>query len=59
MGNQTNFDYALSQSENRLKDDPYIQIIEQQARRIQAQQDNYIYTLNYDDYIIERDINKM
>ena len=57
-GNQTNFDYALSQSENRLKDDPYIQIIEQQARRIQAQQDNYIYTLNYDDYIIERDINK-
>ena len=57
-GNQTNFDYALSQSENRLKDDPYIQIIEQQARRIQAQQDNYIYTLNYDDYIKERDINK-
>ena len=57
-GNQTNFDYALSQSENRLKDDPYIQIIEQQARRIQAQQNNYIYTLNYDDYIIERDINK-
>ena len=57
-GNQTNFDYALSQSENRLKDNPYIQIIEQQARRIQAQQDNYIYTLNYDDYIIERDINK-
>ncbi|MEC7124403.1 MAG: carboxy terminal-processing peptidase, partial [Bacteroidota bacterium] len=55
-GNQTNFDYALSQSENRLKDDPYIQIIEQQARRIQAQQNNYIYTLNYDDYIIERDI---
>jgi len=58
LGNQTNFDYALSQSENRLKDDPYIQIIEQQARRIQAQQDNYIYTLNYDDYIKERDINK-
>ena len=57
-GNQTNFDYALSQSENRLKDNPYIQIIEQQARRIQAQQDNYIYTLNYDDYITERDINK-
>ena len=57
-GNQTNFDYALSQSENRLKDDPYIQIIEQQARRIETQQDNYVFTLNYDDYLIERDINK-
>ena len=57
-GNQTNFDYALSQSENRLKDDPYIQIIEQQARRIEAQQDSYVFTLNYDDYIKERDINK-
>lgn len=57
-GNQTNFDYALSQSENRLKDDPYIQIIEQQARRIESQQDNYVFTLNYDDYLIERDINK-
>ena len=57
-GNQTNYDYALSQSENRLKDDPYIQTIEQQARRIETQQDNYVYTLNYDDYLIERDINK-
>ena len=57
-GNQTNFDYALSQSENRLKDDPYIQVIEQQARRIETQQDNYVYTLNYDDYLIERDRNK-
>ena len=57
-GNQTNFDYALSQSENRLKDNPYIQIIEQQARRIEAQQDSYVFTLNYDDYIKERDINK-
>ena len=57
-GNHTNFDYALRQSENRLKDDPYIQVIEQQARRIEAQQDNYVFTLNYDDYLIEQDINK-
>ena len=57
-GNHTNFDYALRQSENRLKDDPYIQVIEQQARRIEAQQDNYVFTLNYDDYVIEQDINK-
>ena len=57
-GNHSNFDYALRQSENRLKDDPYIQVIEQQARRIEAQQDNYVFTLNYDDYLIEQDINK-
>ena len=57
-GNQTNLDYALSQSANRLKDNPYIQIVEQQARRIEAQQDNYVYTLNYEDYLTERETNK-
>ena len=57
-GNQTNFDYALSQSANRLKENPYIQIMEQQARRIEAQQDNYVYTLNYEDYLTEQETNK-
>lgn len=57
-GNQTNLDYALSQSANRLKENPYIQIVEQQARRIEAQQDNYVYTLNYEDYLTERETNK-
>ena len=57
-GNQTNLDYALSQSAIRLKDNPYMQLVEQQARRIEAQQDDYVYTLNYEDYLTEREINK-
>ena len=54
---QTNFDFALSQSVNRLKDNPYIQLVEKQARRIEAQQDNFTYTLNYDDYLSEQETN--
>ena len=53
-GNQANYQYALSQSANRLKDNPYMQLVEQQARRIEAQQDNYLYTLNYEDYLTEQ-----
>ena len=54
---QTNFDFALSQSVNRLKDNQYIQLVEKQARRIEAQQDNFTYTLNYDDYLSEQETN--
>ena len=57
-GNLVNYDFALSQSSKRLKDNPYTQLLEQQARRIEAQQDNYVYTLNYDDYLTERELNK-
>jgi carboxyl-terminal processing protease len=55
---QANYDFALSQSAKRLKDNPYIQLLERQARRIEAQQENYVYTLNYDDYLRERNDNK-
>jgi carboxyl-terminal processing protease len=57
-GNQANYQYALSQSANRLKDNPYMQLMEQQARRIEAQQDDYVYTLNYEDYLTEQETNK-
>ena len=57
-GKQANHDYTLSQSAKRLKDNPYIQLVEQQARRIEDQQDDYVYTLNYQDYLIERADNK-
>lgn len=56
--NQINYDYALSQSAKRLKHNPYIQLIEQQARSIEVQQDDYTYTLNYDDFVEERAANK-
>jgi len=57
-GNQANYQYALSQSSNRLKDNPYMQLVEQKARRIEAQQDDYVYTLNYEDYLTEQETNK-
>ena len=50
---QTNFHFALSQSTNRLKENPYIQLVEKKARRIEAQRDDFTYTLNYEDYISE------
>ena len=55
---QINYDYAISQSSERLKDHPYIQLVDQQARRIEAQQDDYTYTLNFDDYLKELELNK-
>lgn len=55
---QINYDYALSQSAERLKDNSYIQLVEQQARRIEQQQDDYTFTLNYQDYLNEREANK-
>ena len=57
-GNLNNYDFVVSQSSKRLKDNPYTQLLEQQARRIEAQQDNYIYTLNYEDHLTERESNK-
>jgi carboxyl-terminal processing protease len=57
-GNQTNYNYALNQSMERLKDNPFMKLVEQQARRIEAQQDDYNYTLNYQDYVQEKETNK-
>ena len=57
-GNQTNYDFALSQSAKRLKDDPYILLVDQQAKRIEAQQDDLTYTLNYEDFLKEQEANK-
>ena len=58
LGNLNNYDFVVSQSAKRLKNNPYTQLLEQQARRIEAQQDNYVYTLNYEDHLTERESNK-
>ena len=57
-GDQANYQYTLNQSANRLKDNTYMQLVEQQARRIEAQKDDYVYTLNYEDYMTEQETNK-
>ena len=56
--NQINYDYAISQSAKRLKDNPYIQLLEKQARGIENQQDDFTYTLNYQDYLNEQEANR-
>ena len=56
--NQPNYEFALKQSSVRLKNNPNLSLIEEQALQIQQQQDDYIYTLNYEDYLLERDKNK-
>ena len=56
--NQINYDYAISQSAKRLKDNPYIQLVEKQARGIENQQDDFTYTLNYQDYLNEQEANR-
>ena len=56
--NQSNYEFALKQSSVRLENNPNLLLIEEQALRIQEQQDDYIYTLNYEDYILEQVKNK-
>jgi len=56
--NQINYNYALSRSDERLKDSPYIKLVEKQAKRIENQQDDFSYTLNYQDYLKEQESNR-
>ena len=56
--NQSNYEFALKQSSVRLENNPNLSLIEEQAIQIQQQQDDYVYTLNYDDYILEQGKNK-
>ena len=57
--NLTNYDFVLKQSLERLEHNPYVDLIEKQARRIQQQQNDYTYTLNYQDFMEEREKNKI
>ena len=56
--NQSNYEFALKQSSVRLENNANLTLIEEQALQIQQQQDDYVYTLNYDDYILEQGKNK-
>jgi carboxyl-terminal processing protease len=55
--NQFNYDYALSESRQRLASNSYIKLVEEQAKWVQMQRDDYEYTLNYDVYLNEREEN--
>ena len=55
--NQFNYDYALSESSQRLASNFYIKLVDEQAKWVLLQQDDYEYTLNYDVYLNEREEN--
>ena len=55
--NQFNYDYALSESRQRMASNFYIKLVDEQAKWIHLQQDDYEYTLNYDVYLNEREEN--
>ena len=56
--NQSNYEFALKQSSVRLENNSNLLLIEEQAQQIQEQREDYVYTLNYEDYILEQGKNK-
>jgi carboxyl-terminal processing protease len=49
-----NFEYALERSRERIANNAYMILIDEQAKWIKAQQDDTLYSLNYEDFIEER-----
>ena len=49
-----NFEYALERSKERIANNAYMILIDEQAKWIKAQQDDTLYSLNYEDFIQER-----
>ena len=45
-----NFDFAVEQSKKRIASNSYMMLIDEQAQWIKSQQDDDIYSLNYEDY---------
>lgn len=53
-----NYEYSLSRSKQRIKDNPFITLIDEQALWIKKQQENYIYSLDFTSYKATRQSNK-
>ena len=53
-----NYEYSLSKSKQRMKDNPFITLIDEQALWIKKQQENYIYSLDFTSYKATRQYNK-
>lgn len=49
-----NFEYAINNSKTRIENNSYMVLINEQAKWIKAQQDDNLYTLNYDRFLKER-----
>ena len=49
-----NFDFAVEQSKKRIESNSYMMLIDEQAQWIKSQQDDDMYSLNYENYSKER-----
>lgn len=55
---EINYKYMLERSQNRMKTSQYISLIDEQAKWVKQQQDEYDYTLNYDNLYKEKEVEK-
>ena len=54
-----NYEYSLSRSKQRMKENPFITLIDEQALWIKKQQENYTYSLDFTSYKATRQSNKI
>ena len=54
-----NYKYSLSRSKQRMKENPFITLIDEQALWIKKQQENYTYSLDFTSYKATRQSNKI
>ena len=54
-----NYEYSLSRSKQRMKENPFLSLIDEQALWIKKQQENYTYSLNFASYKATRQSNKI
>ena len=54
----TNYEYAIERSKNRLKENPIVSLINEQALWVQKQQSDFSYFLDYDSFINEKEEKK-
>ncbi|MEE3034235.1 MAG: carboxy terminal-processing peptidase [Bacteroidota bacterium] len=55
---EIDYKYMLERSENRMKSSQYINLLDEQAKWVKQQQDEYDYTLNYENLFKEKEIEK-
>ena len=53
-----NYEYSLSRSKQRMKENPFLSLIDEQALWIKKQQENYTYSLDFTSYKTTRHSNK-
>ena len=51
----SNYKYAIESSKKRLKENPIVELINEQALWVQKQQIDFTYSLDYDSFIIKKD----